>query len=281
VIDPIFHTPARDATLRFLAPYVTATAVYADASLGGIHDLTNLKGFEVGVQAGDACAEELLRAGITGVRIYPSYQALIDAAASQSVKLLCMDQYSADYRLYRLGLQRQYVKAFEVARNDLRRAVRKGDTATLAMVEAGMAQHHARRDQGPARQVDGPELPSNRYTERLLEALLALGGWCCCWRSGWRSVRKAVRVRTAELEREKAQLRTLVESSPDVIWLKDPDGVYLSCNARFEELMGRPRQDIVGKRDDDFFAPEPAPSRCAIPMPRRSGAASRSPTNSG
>jgi ABC-type amino acid transport substrate-binding protein len=92
VIDPIFRTDGRSASLDFSQPYRTVvTSVYADASIGGIHDMASLKGFEVGVQAGDACAEELHRAGVSGVRIFPSYQALIDAAASQSVKLLCMD----------------------------------------------------------------------------------------------------------------------------------------------------------------------------------------------
>jgi diguanylate cyclase (GGDEF)-like protein/PAS domain S-box-containing protein len=256
VIDPIFRTQARTATLDFSAPYTTvATAVYADASLRGIHDIANLKGFEVGVQASDACAEELLRAGITGVRIYPTYQALVDAAANQSVKLLCMDQYSADYRLYRLGLQRQYLKAFEVTRNDLRRAVRKGDTATFAAVEEGMAQITPAEIDALHDKWMGQPLPFLRYTERLLEALLVLGALVLLLAVWLRSVRKAVRVRTAELEREKAQLRTLVESSPDVIWLKDPDGIYLTCNTRFEELLGRPRRDIAGRRDGDFFSP--------------------------
>jgi len=257
VIDPIFRTAARTATLDFSAPYNTvATAVYADASLRGIHDIANLKGFEVGVQASDACAEELLRAGITGVRIYATYQALVDAAANQSVKLLCMDENSADYRLYRLGLQRQYLKAFEVTRNDLRRAVRKGDNVTFALVEEGMARITPAELDALHDKWMGRPLPFLRYTERLLVALLVLGVLVLLLTVWLRSVRKAVRVRTAELEREKAQLRTLVESSPDVIWLKDPDGVYLTCNTRFEELLGRTRHDIVGKRDSDFF---PAP----------------------
>lgn len=255
VIDPIFRTQARTTTLDFSAPYNrVATAVYADASLQGIHDIANLKGFEVGVQTADACAEELLRAGITGVRIYPTYQALVDAAANQAIKLLCMDENSADYRLYRLGLQRHYLKAFEVTRNDLRRAVRKGDAATFAVVEDGMARITPAELDALHDKWMGRPLPFFRYTERLLEALLVLGVLVLLLAVWLRSVRKAVRVRTAELEREKTQLRTLVESSPDVIWLKDPEGVYLACNTRFEELLGRTRGDVVGKRDSDFFS---------------------------
>jgi diguanylate cyclase (GGDEF)-like protein/PAS domain S-box-containing protein len=259
VIDPIFRTDARTASLDFSTPYATiATAIYADASIRGIHDLPNLKGFEVGVQAGDACAERLRRAGITGVRTYPSYRALLDAAASQSVKLLCMDENAGDYRLYRLGLQRQYVKAFEVTRAELRRAVRKGDAATLDLVENGMAKITPAELDALRDKWMGRPLPLSRFTDLLLEALLALGALVLLLVVWLASVRQAVRNRTAELEREKAQLRTLVESSPDVIWLKDPNGIYLTCNTRFEELLGKPRRDIVGKRDEDFFTPADA-----------------------
>jgi diguanylate cyclase (GGDEF)-like protein/PAS domain S-box-containing protein len=259
VIDTIFRTDARTATLDFSKAYATvATAIYADASIGGIHDIASLKGFEVGVQANDACAEELLREGVTGVRIYPTYRALVDAAARQSIKLLCMDEYSADYRLYQLGLQRQYVRAFEVRRNGLRRAVRKGDGATLAMVEDGMAKITPAELGALHDKWMGRPLPFMRIAERLLAALLALGVLVLMLGFWLRSVRKAVRVRTAELEREKALLRTLVESSPDVIWLKDQAGAYLACNARFEELVGKPRQEVIGRRDEDLFPPASA-----------------------
>jgi diguanylate cyclase (GGDEF)-like protein/PAS domain S-box-containing protein len=259
VIDTIFRTEERTATLDFSNAYTTvATAVYADASIRGIHDVASLKGFEVGVQASDACAEELRRAGVTGVRIYPTYQALVDAAASQTIKLLCMDQYSADYRLYQLGLQRQYVKAFEVARNGLRRAVRKGDTATLDMVENGMAKITPAELDGLHDKWMGHTLPFVRYAERLLIVLPALGGVVLLLVVWLSTVRRAVRVRTAELEREKVQLRTLIESSPDPTWLKDPDGVYLDCNKGLAELVGKAREDIIGHRDTELFQPAEA-----------------------
>ena len=262
VIDPIFRNAARAASLDFSRPYASvATAVYADGSITGIHDIASLKGFEVGVQASDACAEELRHAGITGVRIFPTYQALVDAAARQSIKLLCMDENSADYRLYRLGLQRKYVKAFEVARNELRRAVRKGDAATFALVEDGMARITSTELEALHDKWMGRPLLPSRYTNRLMEALAALGGLVLLLAVWLVSVRKAVRLRTVELEAEKAQLRTLVESSPDLIWLKGLDGVYQACNARMEELLGRPRRDIIGKSDDAFFEPAVAAQR--------------------
>jgi diguanylate cyclase (GGDEF)-like protein/PAS domain S-box-containing protein len=54
------------------------------------------------------------------------------------------------------------------------------------------------------------------------------------------------------LEREHAHLETLVRTIPDLVWLKDVDGVYLACNPRFEAFFGAPRQQIIGKTDDSF-----------------------------
>jgi len=45
----------------------------------------------------------------------------------------------------------------------------------------------------------------------------------------------------------------LVDTLPDLFWLKDPEGVYLSCNRRFESFFGAAERDIVGKTDYDFM----------------------------
>jgi PAS domain S-box-containing protein len=55
-----------------------------------------------------------------------------------------------------------------------------------------------------------------------------------------------------ELSVERSRLKTLVTTLPDLVWLKDAQGVYLSCNSAFERLYGAPEADIVGKTDRDF-----------------------------
>ncbi|MBI2732086.1 MAG: response regulator [Aquabacterium sp.] len=47
-------------------------------------------------------------------------------------------------------------------------------------------------------------------------------------------------------------LSTLMNTMPDLIWVKDTQGVYLACNPEFERLFGARQADIVGKRDLDF-----------------------------
>ncbi len=48
------------------------------------------------------------------------------------------------------------------------------------------------------------------------------------------------------------RLRTLIETLPDLIWLKDADGFYLLCNRRFEDFFGATEAEIRGKTDYDF-----------------------------
>ena len=54
------------------------------------------------------------------------------------------------------------------------------------------------------------------------------------------------------LRKSEARFRTLVDTVPDLIWLKDADGVYLSCNVMFERFFGANEADIIGKTDYDF-----------------------------
>ena len=53
-------------------------------------------------------------------------------------------------------------------------------------------------------------------------------------------------------------LRTILDAIPDPVWLKDADGVYLECNARFEAFFGAPRSAILGRTDRDFLDPAQA-----------------------
>ncbi len=55
-----------------------------------------------------------------------------------------------------------------------------------------------------------------------------------------------------ELHQQRMLLETLIHTLPDLVWLKDPEGVYLKCNPRFEDFFGAKEANIVGKTDYDF-----------------------------
>ncbi|MCU7844422.1 MAG: PAS domain S-box protein [Candidatus Thiodiazotropha sp. (ex Monitilora ramsayi)] len=55
-----------------------------------------------------------------------------------------------------------------------------------------------------------------------------------------------------ELKRKESRLRALFNAIPDLIWLKDPEGIYLACNPVVERYFGALESEIVGKTDYDF-----------------------------
>ncbi|PDT34830.1 GGDEF domain-containing protein [Rhizobium sp. M10] len=49
------------------------------------------------------------------------------------------------------------------------------------------------------------------------------------------------------------QLLSVLQTMPDMVWVKDMDGVYLLCNHAFERLTGLAEADVVGKTDFELF----------------------------
>lgn len=60
------------------------------------------------------------------------------------------------------------------------------------------------------------------------------------------------------LNAEETRLSTLLKTIPDLVWLKDTDGIYLACNPAFERFFGAKEAEIVGKSDYDFLSREEA-----------------------
>ncbi len=92
-------------------------------------------------------------------------------------------------------------------------------------------------------------------------------------------VEREVENRTAELRRTQAlleediqrrkeaetllrasqqQLNGFMENSTTAIFVKDPEGRYVSVNRRYAELHGRKREHFIGRSDFDVFPPETA-----------------------
>ncbi|MET0051650.1 MAG: PAS domain S-box protein [Candidatus Thiodiazotropha sp.] len=62
----------------------------------------------------------------------------------------------------------------------------------------------------------------------------------------------------ADLNRERGFLKSLIQNLPDMIWLKDTQGVYLACNPAFEAFFGASESEILGKTDYDFVSRDEA-----------------------
>ncbi len=274
VIDMIYRTAAREPLYDFSSPYARLPVnIYSHASIGGISNVQTLKGFQVGVQKGDACIDQLAKHGITSLLPYNNYEALIAAARRAEVKIFCADEAPANFYLNRLGVEDSFRKAFELYSGEFHRAVRKGDANTLALVMRGMQAITPEEDEALRRKWFGTPLdPQNTAMLRYLTLAsdivfgiaLLLGTWA------W-STQRAVRRKTAELveyrdglehqvaertaelaattdrlRKANAQMHAILESASSGIVLLQ-DRIATHCNRRMHEMLGWPDGTLVGQ----------------------------------
>jgi PAS domain S-box-containing protein len=54
------------------------------------------------------------------------------------------------------------------------------------------------------------------------------------------------------LKASETHLKSLIQTLPDMIWLKNKQGVYISCNKIFEDYLGIDESNLIGKTDYDI-----------------------------
>ncbi|HEY6897973.1 MAG TPA: EAL domain-containing protein, partial [Rhodocyclaceae bacterium] len=257
VIDTIFRTPEREKTMVFSKPYADlAVPIYVHRDIGGITDVASLRGFLVGAKAGDACVDRLKAQGVDNLQTFASYVMVVEAAKARRVNIFCLDEPPANYLLYRAGVHQEFRRAFTLYTGQFHRAVKRGNEALLQRVQQGFeaitpAEESRLRDKWLGSELN--LLPWGRYLGYGMVLLLLLGAGVLAWGM---MLRRAVRDRTARLEDEQGRLRTLINTLPDLVWLKDPEGVYLACNLKFERFFGASEAQILGKTDYDFVPAE-------------------------
>jgi PAS domain S-box-containing protein len=67
------------------------------------------------------------------------------------------------------------------------------------------------------------------------------------------AARREAEVHVMQLDIERGQLRTLIETLPDLVWLKDTAGIYRACNPAFARLLGASEAAIIGRSDDAYL----------------------------
>jgi PAS domain S-box-containing protein len=272
VIDTIFRTPAREPVYDFTSPYAElAVAIYSHISISGLDSLSALKGFEIGVKAGDACIDRLADAGISTVVPFDDYEALVRAARATEVKVFCLDEPPADFLLYKLGAARDFKRAFQLYVGQFHRAVRKGDQATLALVNQGM--QAATPDEGPLREKWFGHPVASQWPAQLLWgaiALIAVGVLLALWNL---QLRRRVAAHTQELSQTlsalrqahqdtdliRADLDATLSAIPDLLFELDNAGRYLHVFAGLTpELLLSERERLIGRSIHTILPPDAA-----------------------
>lgn len=63
---------------------------------------------------------------------------------------------------------------------------------------------------------------------------------------------------TRHLEESERQRKMILDTIPDLVWLKDAEGIYRMCNPALSRFYGRTEAEILGRTDLDFLDAETA-----------------------
>jgi PAS domain S-box-containing protein len=241
VIDSIVETAERRDYFDFTPAYTPIEAsIFFRNDISGITDIPSLKGFPVGVKTGDQHIDQLKAEGVTTVIPFENNDAVIRAAKQRKINVFVVDDPSALYLLNKAGIEGEFRQSAPIFRDELRRAVRKGDAATLRTVSDGFAAI----EPGELKQIN--EKWFGRTINRIRQyltyagytvaaALLIIAG-LAVWN---RTLRKKVLHRTAALGASEQKFRRLVELMPVAVYVCDTSGTIQSYNSRAVELWGR------------------------------------------
>ncbi len=71
---------------------------------------------------------------------------------------------------------------------------------------------------------------------------------------------RALEKTNKQLGKSEILLKNILSTIPDMLWLKDKEGVYIACNPEFERFFGKNEKEIIGKTDYDFVKKDLADS---------------------
>jgi len=175
VIDTIFLSEVRAQKYDFGRPYTTIdVSLFFNKELPGISGVDSVKGFVVAVKSGDYAIDYLESKGVTVLREYPSYEAIVAAAEKGEVVVFCIDKPPALYFLYKNGIQDQFRQTAPLYSGQFHRAVKKGDSRTLEIVEDGFDKISPDEYRDIEQKWFGTPILSYEYLRYILAALIVI-----------------------------------------------------------------------------------------------------------
>ena len=246
VIDTIFFTEDRAKQYDFTKPYATIDVpVFFHKNLGGIVDIKSLQGFTIGVKAGDACIEVLKKQGITSLKEYNSYETIVNAAMDGEIKVFSIDKPPAFYYLYKMNFENEFRYSFNLYTGEFHRAVKKGRTDILKIVEDGFALINKKEHDGIEKKWMGEPFVRPVYLRYVLFALLFAGAVFLVLLFFNITLRRNVRSKTSELQDLVSQLRLseerfrgLADSLPQIVFETDEKGTITFINSNALDCFG-------------------------------------------
>jgi len=260
VIENIFETPERRKYLDFTAPYTTVKAsIFFRNEISGITGIASLKGFPVGAKAGDQHIQRLKEAGVTTIIVFESYDDIVEAAKQRKINVFVADEPAALYRLNKAHIASEFRRSAPIFHDQLRRAVRKGDVETMAVLTSGFLAI----DRNELTKIDEKWFGTsiNDYSRYLVwagyvaVAALLLIAVLAAWN---RTLRRRILQRTAALRESEERFRQIAENIREVFWLTSFDSARtLYVSPAYEELYGQSPESLYWDPRSFFEALHP------------------------
>ncbi|WP_395745812.1 PAS domain S-box protein [Prosthecobacter sp.] len=265
VIDTVFATAERAAYLDFSQSYATVQVpIFFRATISGITGIDSLKGFPVAVKEGDATAQMLQARGVTPLLLYHNYESIITAARERKVNVFVVDKPPALYFLHKQGMEADFRMSEPINVGEFHRAVRKGNTGLLQLVEKGFSDVGKMEFSRIEKKWFGQTLGGARHYLRYLGygamSAAAIVALLLAWNWG---LARQVKKRTQTLREREEQLRLYAQHSPAAIAMLDRDLKYLVVSRRWMTDYRLGDQSIVGRGHYEVF-PEIPPHWRAI-----------------
>lgn len=292
VIDMIRVTEERKKVFHFSEKpqAVLELMLFFHESISGIVDAKTSKGFLIGVIEAGGCAEKLQQAGSDKLKLYLTFEDLVNAAARDEIRVFCAYEPQANYFLNRLGAAREFRHSPPLHTSEGHWAVHKDDQAMYKLVADGFSKiSSAEREQiimkWAGGYIDGPETPVYvRYAGYVLLTLLGFGLFLLAWNrmlrlrveaktealnqtlTSLKQAREAtqamnenleslVAARTSELAARTREVQAIIDAATAGIALLRNQKI-ISCNGMLEQMFGYGPGELIGLTTRALFPDE-------------------------
>ncbi len=261
VIDTIFRNEKREQIYDFSEPYARIDVpIFFRSDISGIHDADDLKGFAVGVKAGDSAMEVLSAKGVTHLIEFKNYETIVEAARDGKVNVFTVDKPPALYFLFKMGIQNQFNITQPLYSGEFHRAVLKGHQAILEKVESGFAQISKTEYKEIDQKWYGAPIHDMKWVRYVFAGIVVIGVILALLFLWLWSLRRTVAQKTTALQQE-IQLRinqeNLLRDSNDrfqsiynasneaIFILEVPSGNIIDVNQTMCDMYGYSHQEAL------------------------------------
>lgn len=265
VIDTIFKNVDREKLYQFTKPYADIdVSIFFHKNISGINTVESLKGFTVAAKRGDNAVSILETNGIENIKLYESYEAIIQAAQKNEVVVFVIDNPPARYFLYKYGLQDQFNYTTPLYTGQFHRAVQKNHPELIQIIESGFSKiNKAEHQQISEKWFGKSEFISNIFTTYafyILIVIVLMVLFLLVWNNMLRlSVNKktqALRTAIDKLSYSESKLKAVMDSMPDWVFVLNTHGTIVDflSTTKSSELLAAP-PDFINHNLNEFFSP--------------------------